>query len=311
MLQTITLDDLRSSMRDMTLELQKFLRDDTWKETRKEVRNEKQPSWRTPTSAVDIRLKYGDGKAFQNGNNYVRNLEGDSTKGISGNKSQANNKNKNCSEGIINSVGGSRFDILSKDMDVVVDEGLPTGAIKMKGKSALVDITNLDSPNGKSGQWLKKNSRKIGTGDKLKTKLVTHQGAAGCSKGIKVAQGSLQVQKAADQDVAMEGQDSASILRHFHKEVVDFEDKCSKGKDDGLEQVIPEMYDVNQFEAVAASLEEAMASEEIGPDTLGFHKLHRIKPKRRVQKKLGYQKAEGPPRMDDPKGPTSILLGMS
>ncbi|KAK1578239.1 hypothetical protein Q3G72_028691 [Acer saccharum] len=149
--------------------------------------------------------KYGDGKAFQNGNNYVRNMEGDSTKGISGNKSQVNNKNKNCSEGIINSGGGSRFDILSKDMDVVVDEGLPTGAIKMKGKSALVDITNLDSPNGKSGQWLKKSSRKTCTGDKLKTKLVTHQGAAGCSKGIKVAQGSLQVQKAADQDVAMEG----------------------------------------------------------------------------------------------------------
>ncbi|KAK1588238.1 hypothetical protein Q3G72_021212 [Acer saccharum] len=55
--QTITLDNLRSSIRDMTLELQKFLRDDTWKETRKEVGNEKRPSRRMPASMFDIRSK--------------------------------------------------------------------------------------------------------------------------------------------------------------------------------------------------------------------------------------------------------------
>ncbi|KAK1582603.1 hypothetical protein Q3G72_016666 [Acer saccharum] len=52
--QTITLDNLRSSIRDMTLELQKFLGDDTWKETRKEVGNEKRPSRRMPASMFDI-----------------------------------------------------------------------------------------------------------------------------------------------------------------------------------------------------------------------------------------------------------------
>ena len=43
----------------------------------------------------------------------------------------------------------------------------------------------------------------------------------------------------------------------------------------------------------------SQASEEIGPNAFYLRKLHRKKPKRQVQKKLSYQKAEGPPRLDD------------
>ncbi|KAK3224483.1 hypothetical protein Dsin_011508 [Dipteronia sinensis] len=53
---TISLNDLRSGMRDLKLEVQ-TLSHNMWKERRKEVGNEKRPSRRTPASAVDIRSK--------------------------------------------------------------------------------------------------------------------------------------------------------------------------------------------------------------------------------------------------------------
>ncbi|KAK0586946.1 hypothetical protein LWI29_014958 [Acer saccharum] len=109
-------------------------------------------------------------------------MEGDFTEVISGRKNQATNKYKKNFEGTTNSGGGSRFDILSNDMDDLMEEGISTGNRNAKGKDILADITNLDSPNGNSGLWIKKSSRKTSIGDKMKTKLATQQGTAGCSK---------------------------------------------------------------------------------------------------------------------------------
>ncbi|KAK1575662.1 hypothetical protein Q3G72_007365 [Acer saccharum] len=113
-------------------------------------------------------------------------MEGDFTEVRSGKNSYATNKNNKSFEGFLNTEGGSRFDILSKEMDDLMDEGFTTGGTNTKGKNVLADITNLGSQGGKSGQWLKKGSRKTGTGDKMNSKLANHQGIAGCSKGNKV-----------------------------------------------------------------------------------------------------------------------------
>ncbi|KAK0586046.1 hypothetical protein LWI29_000065 [Acer saccharum] len=132
-----------------------------------------------------------DGKTSVNENSSARNMEGGFTDVRNGKKSYATNMNVKSSDGFLNTKSGSRFDILSKDMDTSMNEGLATRDLNTKSKSVLADITNFGSQGGKTGKWLKNNSRKGSTGDKMTSKVVNHQGTAGCSKGNKLVIGNL------------------------------------------------------------------------------------------------------------------------
>ncbi|KAK1566974.1 hypothetical protein Q3G72_006806 [Acer saccharum] len=200
-----------------------------------------------------------DGKTSVSGNSSARNMEGGFTEVRSGKKSYFTNMSAKSMDGTLNLTSGSRFDILSQDMDTSMNEGIATKDLNAKGKFVLADITNLGSQSVKSGKWLKKNSRKGSTGDKMNSKVVNYQGTAGCSKGIKLVKGNFQDQKATDQETSMEGQDSASVLRHFHKEVSEFRDKGSEIGDGCVKQDIADMHIVSNFEVVASDLTEAMA----------------------------------------------------
>ncbi|KAI9182226.1 hypothetical protein LWI28_023285 [Acer negundo] len=62
-------------------------------------------------------------------------MEGDFTNSRSGKKSHARSGTiVKSSEGILNIEGGSRFDILNKEMDVSMNEGIATGGNPNEGK---------------------------------------------------------------------------------------------------------------------------------------------------------------------------------
>ncbi|KAK1584295.1 hypothetical protein Q3G72_031658 [Acer saccharum] len=135
-----------------------------------------------------------DGKTYADGSCSVRKMEGDFTNVRSGKKSYATSKNAKTFEGFLNTEGGSRFDILSKEMYVSMNEGFAIGGTNIKGKTMLADITNHGSQGGKPDKWLKKSSKKPSLGDKMTSKMANHQGIVGYSKGNKVVKGNLQVQ---------------------------------------------------------------------------------------------------------------------
>ncbi|KAK0601349.1 hypothetical protein LWI29_023402 [Acer saccharum] len=103
-----------------------------------------------------LRANGSDGKTYAEGSSTVRKMEGDFIDVRSGKKSYDTSKNAKSSEGFLNTEGGSRFDILSKEIDVSMNEGFTTGGTNIKGKTVLADITNLGSQGEKPGEWLKK-----------------------------------------------------------------------------------------------------------------------------------------------------------
>ncbi|KAK1586713.1 hypothetical protein Q3G72_005371 [Acer saccharum] len=177
------------------------------------------------------------GKSSDSGTFNFRKSDGAFTKDNIDKSVQVNNgtKSKNSDKGKSSNtdrVSGSRFDILSEDMDVMMVEGktqamkIGEGGNKVKGKAMLTEITNQKNYQEKkatrlSSQGSKKNS-------KLRVKLVTKVdqmvGTRGdASVSMDSSNTSIPAFTPISQELEVDNLDSAQVLRQLHIDVTKFE----------------------------------------------------------------------------------------
>ncbi|KAK1568396.1 hypothetical protein Q3G72_023955 [Acer saccharum] len=166
-----------------------------------------------------------------------------------------------------NSSSGSRFEVLNEEGEVnVTEENLMPNISAQEGsnsnaKVALTEITNIGrKQNVKPGKGMKKISKKP---DRLGIKKIGFQGECSYFKGNMNMTANSQDQNSALLDNESEGQDSANVLRLFHKEVQEFEDKREAVVGDGSIRGSQNNYGMNiddSFVAVVSRLEEAMVA---------------------------------------------------